>query len=213
MATTKTTKAKTTAAKKEAPAVKKAEPVQEVKAVQPEVEQVPVADVPVVEPKAPVQEAAAPRKFEMTDMVPCQSVRNGVLQYIGKKTGDLYEWTDYGDITDVAYGDLMSIKANKSKFLFAPWMIILDKDAIAALKLEDLYSQFEEYMDVEAFLELPADEMKRKLSVAPQGFKDTVARTAALMVRDGSLDSVIKIKIIDDVLGKSLMSMLNNGGL
>lgn len=204
MATTTTTKtrAKTTAAKR-TPAKKTITAASEAKAeVNPDVLEV-----------APAPAVNQPRKFEMSDMIPCQSVRNGVLQYIGKKTGDIYEWSDYGDITDVAYGDLLSIKSNKSKFLFAPWLLILDKDAIEALKLQDLYSQFEDYMDIEGFLELPAEIFRPKLMKAPQGFKDTVARTAALMVRDGSLDSVIKIKIIDEVLGKNLMSMLNNGGV
>lgn len=166
---------------------------------------------PVVETPTPV--VIEPRKFDSGDMIPCKSVRNGVLQYIGKKTGDLYEWSDYGDITDVSYGDLLAIKANKSKFIYAPWFLILDEDAIVALKLKDLYDQFAEYEDVDEFFDLPASEFRAKLMKAPQGFKDTVARTASLRVRDGSLDSVIKIKIIDDVLGKSIMSMLNNGGV
>ena len=103
MATTTTkTKAKTTAAKKA--------PVKKTTAVAPEAK---VEAKPDVLEAAPAPAVDQPRKFEMSDMVPCQSVRNGVLQYIGKKTGDIYEWSDYGDITDVAYGDLVSFNSNK----------------------------------------------------------------------------------------------------
>ena len=158
-------------------------------------------------------ESEVRRNYESSDMVSCKSVKNGLLRYIGKKTGDLYEWSGYGDITNVAYGDLLSLKAAKSGFLYKPWFIIIEDDAIDQLNLTDLYATFTDYDDIDEFLELPADRFRAKLINAPEGFKDTVARTAASQIKDGQLDSVIKIKIIDDVLGTSLMSVLNNGGI
>lgn len=174
----------------------------------------PVVETIVVEKPVVVEEVSEPasRRYEAGDMIACRSVKNGVVRYVGKKTGDLYEWSGYGDVTNVAYGDLLSLKASKSGFLYKPWIIIMDEDAIEQLNLTDLYSTFVEYEDVEEFLELPSDKFRIKLMNAPDGFKDTTARTAAAQIRSGQLDSVIKIKIIDDVLGTSLMSMLNNGG-
>lgn len=202
--TTKTkTAAKTTTAKKEAKLVEAAEVKIE---ATPKVETKPETAVETLK-----AESRQVKKFAADDMVPCRSVRNGTLQYIGRKTGDIYEWTDYGDVTEVAYGDLLAVKANKSNFIYGPWFLIEDEDAVEALKLTELYASFTDFLDIDEFLELPASEIRRKLPNAPKGFKDTVARTAGLRIRDGSLDSVIKIKIIDEVLGKNLMSMLNGG--
>lgn len=198
MATTTTKpKAKSTARKKTTAAKPAAKPTAVEKPV-------------VVEIKSEPEE---PRSYESTDMISCKSVTNGLLRYIGKKTGDLYEWSGYGDITNVAYGDLLSLKAGKSGFLYKPWFVIVDEDAIEQLNLTDLYATFADYEDIDEFLELPADKFRTKLMNAPEGFKDTVARTAASQIKNGQLDSVIKIKIIDDVLGTSLMSVLNNGGI
>lgn len=211
-----TTKAKTAVAKSKTTTKSKTAAAKTTKTVTPPVVETPVevtaseASVPSMDVTANMEVAKAPRKFNADDMVTCRSVRNGVMQYVGRKTGDLYEWTDYGDVTDVAYSDLLAIKVNKSKFIYGPWFLIEDPEAVEALKLTELYAQFADYTDVESFLELPAAEMRRKLQNAPDGFKDTVARTAGLKIRDGRFDSVIKIKVIDDVLGKNLMSMINS---
>lgn len=211
-----TTKAKTAVAKSKTTTKSKTATAKTTKTATPPVVETPVevtaseASAPSMDAIANMEVAKAPRKFNADDMVTCRSVRNGVMQYVGRKTGDLYEWTDYGDVTDVAYSDLLAIKVNKSKFIYGPWFLIEDPEAVEALKLTELYEQFADYTDVESFLELPAAEMRRKLQNAPDGFKDTVARTAGLKIRDGRFDSVIKIKVIDDVLGKNLMSMINS---
>lgn len=205
-----TTKTKTAAAKSKTAAKPKTAAAKPTKEAAPPVVETPAVTVTLEANTTSVEVAPAPKKFNADDMVTCRSVRNGVMQYVGRKTGDLYEWTDYGDVTDVAYSDLLAIKVNKSKFIYGPWFLIEDPEAVEALKLTELYAQFADYTDVESFLELPAAEMRRKLQNAPDGFKDTVARTAGLKIRDGRFDSVIKIKAIDDVLGKNLMSMINS---
>lgn len=211
-----TTKAKTAAAKSKTVAKPKTAAAKTTKAAVSPVVETPAATTALETSAAPVEVTnnveiiKTPRKFNADEMVTCRSVRNGVMQYVGRKSGDLYEWTDYGDVTDVAYSDLLAIKVNKSKFIYGPWFLIEDPEAVEALKLTELYEQFADYTDVESFLDLPAAEMRRKLQNAPEGFKDTVARTAGLRIRDGRFDSVIKIKVIDDVLGKNLMSMINS---
>lgn len=211
MATTtkKTTTAKPKTAAKTTTTNKTTKP-DEIAEAKTQINSVPASKLdPVVETKK--EEVRQPKKFAADDMIPCRSVRNGTLQYIGRKTGDIYEWTDYGDVTEVAYGDLLAVKANKSNFIYGPWFLIEDEDAVEALKLTELYNSFTDFLDIDEFLALSAAEIRRKLPNAPKGFKDTVARTAGLRIRDGSLDSVIKIKVIDEILGKNLMSMLNGG--
>lgn len=151
------------------------------------------------------------RTFTSGDLVPCRSVRNGLMQHIARKSGNPYEWSDYGDVTDIEYGDLLAMKASKSKFIFAPWIIIEDEDAVKALKLESLYETFAEYEDVEAFLEQSPAKIRAKLADAPIGFKDAISKTAANKIREGTLDSIGTIKAIDDILHKNLTTLINGG--
>lgn len=148
------------------------------------------------------------RVYQATDMIPCKSVRYGTLMHVSKKSGDIYEWADYGDVVDVSYGDLLALKSSKSKFLFAPWFLILDEQLVEDWKLTDIYTYYEDFEDVEEFLQAGAVTLRRRLPNAPQGYKDLIVHTAGEMLRRGTLDSIATIKAIDDVLGKNLADML-----
>lgn len=195
-----TTKRTGTTAKKAVS--KKVEPVEEV---------VQVVEEPVVKPAVaevkpePVIERHA---YQATDMIPCKSVRYGLLQHLSKKSGDLYEWADYGDVVDVAYGDLLALKSRKSKFLYAPWFLIMDEQLVEDWKLNDIYTYFEDFEDVEEFLQSGAITLRRNLPNAPQGYKDLIIHKAGEMIRNGNLDSIATIRAIDDVLHKNLADML-----
>lgn len=195
------TKKTTTAAKKTTTATK--ETARGVK---------PAAEIPqAVKPDTTVLVENKPKVFAAGDLIPCRSVRIGLLQHIARKSGNPYEWSDYGDVTEVEYGDLLAMKAAKSKFIYNPWIIIEDQEAIEALKLTSLYDTFKPYIDVEAFLEKSPAEVRSGLQNAPAGFRDTIAKTAAQMIRDGSMDSIGIIKAIDDVLHKNLSTLISGG--
>jgi len=146
--------------------------------------------------------------YQASDMILCKSVRYGTLHHVSKKSGDMYEWADYGDEVPVAYGDLLALKSRKSKFLYAPWFLILDDQLVEEWKLADIYSYYEDFEDVEDFLQAGAITLRRKLPNAPQGYKDLIVHKAGEMIRHGTLDSIATIKAIDDILGKNLMDML-----
>lgn len=172
-----------------------------------------VESAPSIEAVSPVSEAKVdtPKKFTSGDLIPCRSVRNGSMLHIARKSGNSYEWSDFGDMTEVEYGDLLAMKAGKSKFIFAPWIIIEDKDAIEALKLTSLYETFVDYEDVDEFLTMSPAQIRSKLADAPVGFKDAISTTAANMIREGRMDSIGVIKAIDDVLHKNLSTLITGG--
>ena len=160
-----------------------------------------IEEVPVVK----IQEK---RVYQSSDLISCKSVRYGTLQHVSKKSGNMYEWSDYGDIVEVEYGDLMALKARKSKFIFAPWFIILDGQLAEEWKLTDIYSYFEDFDDIEEFLQSGAMTIRRKLPNAPQGYKDLVTYTAGNMLRNGTLDSIATIKAVDEILHKNLQMLI-----
>lgn len=164
----------------------------------------PVAVEKVVE-KVEVKEK---RVFKATDMIECKSLRYGLMQHISKKSGNIYEWADYGDIVEVEYGDLLSLKSSKSKFLYSPWFMIMDDQLAEDWKLADIYEPFKEFDDVEEFLQSGATTIRKTLPNAPQGYKDLVTYTAADMIRNGTIDSIATINAIDEILGKNLTTLL-----
>lgn len=167
-----------------------------------------VIEAPVKKAEIPVVAAPAKKVYQATDMIPCKSVRYGILQHVSKKSGDIYEWADYGDITEVAYGDLLALKSRKSKFLYAPWFLILDDQLVDDWNLTGVYEFFNEFDDIEDFLQSGAISLRQKLPQAPQGFKDLVVHKAGEMLRNGVLDSIGTVRAIDDILHKNLADLI-----
>ena len=82
------------------------------------VENKPVENKEVVEEVKKVEPAKKEKTFDPTDLVNCTSVTAGELIMIGKKSGNLYRWTDCGDTQEVEYQDLKSEKLNKCLNIF-----------------------------------------------------------------------------------------------
>lgn len=180
--TTKTTTAKKTTAKVEPEAVEK-------------------------ETVSNVTSAPTVRKYSAGDLIPCKSVVYGELVYVGRN-GSMYEWSGYGDICEVDYSDLLSMKTGQQKFLKEPWLIILDDELAAQWKLSNMNEIFNDIGDIEDLINSGASKVKKSLMNAPQGYKELVKKTAARMLREGHLDSIATVRVIDDILGSNLSMLL-----
>lgn len=161
-------------------------------------------EVKVVKPEPSVVKKSA-RKFDLEEYIDCQSVVYGPLYIKGVKSGVIYQWSDYGDITPVMYGDLMSLYSMRDKAIIKPRIKILDEDLVEqwGKVLKDIYNRMCEE-DIEAILAKSPKALKSALEAAPDGIKIAVKTVAANKIRTGELDSLAKIKIIDETLGTDL---------
>lgn len=194
MATEKTTTAKKTATKA---TTKKVEKVDNI-----------VEETKVKEDK----KAVAPKTYSSSDRIPCQSVTAGKLIYYSTKTSERYEWSNYGDISEVLYEDLLSMKSAKSNFLYNPLFVILDEELLAQpswKKIKELYEQVEVVDDAEDYLNQSPEKLRELLQNAPEGLRNTIKVTASQMIDNGELDSIRKVKILDEILGTDFASFIN----
>ena len=58
--------------------------------------------------------------------------------------------------------------------------------------------------DVDALFKLPLNQFKSKLKKAPRGVQQAVKNIAGEKILNGSLDSLAKIKAIDEILNTDL---------
>ena len=145
------------------------------------------------------------RKYAPDDMIPCRSITYGELLLTGSKTKLLYTWANYGDVTEMYFQDLQALKSTRSSYLFKPRFIIEDEELVEQWKNDfgKIYSNIIE-MDVEDIFRLPLNQFKAKLKKAPVGIQQAVKNVAGEKIMNGSLDSLAKIKAIDDILGTEL---------
>lgn len=160
-------------------------------------------DVKETKPKKSAQKEV--RKYAPDDMIPCRSITYGELLLTGAKTKLLYTWANYGDVTEMYFQDLQALKSTRSSYLFKPRFIIEDEELVEQWKSDfgKIYSDIVE-MDVEDIFRLPLNQFKAKLKKAPVGIQQAVKNVAGEKIMNGSLDSLAKIKAIDDILGTQL---------
>lgn len=146
-----------------------------------------------------------PKKYAPNDMIPCRSITYGELLHPGIKSKMLYVWANYGDITPVEFQDLQALKSTKSTYLFKPRFIIEDPELVEQWQ-NDLGYIYDDIIatDVEELFRLPVNQLKAKLKKAPAGIQQAVKNIAGEKIMNGSLDSLAKIKAIDEVLGTEL---------
>lgn len=145
------------------------------------------------------------KKYGPNDMISCRSITYGELLLPGVKSKMLYTWANYGDRTDVEFQDLQALKSTRSTYLFKPRFIIEDEELVEQWS-NDLGKIYDDIVatDVEALFKLPANQLKAKLKKAPSGIQQAVKNIAGEKIMNGSLDSLAKIKVIDEVLGSDL---------
>lgn len=167
-------------------------------------------DIEIVETEEVKQEskkapAKTPRKYAPDELVTCRSLTYGELLLTGTKSKLLYSWANYGDTTEVEFQDLQALKSTRSSYLFKPRFIIEDEELAEqwSKDLGDMYNTIVE-VDVEDLFKLPLNQFKSKLKKAPKGVQQAVKNIAGEKILNGSLDSLAKIKAIDDILGTDL---------
>jgi hypothetical protein len=152
-----------------------------------------------------IEEKKVKKEFSQSDGIQCHSVVQGGLYFVGDKTGMLYSFSDYGDITDIEYRDLVAAIRTKSGYVFNPYFIVDDEDFIAEFPaLKKFYEDQISVKDLKNILNMPVDEMIDAIKKLPPTAIDSLKKIAATQVGNGKLDSVKKIKALDELFGTDL---------
>ena len=165
-----------------------------------------VVDAPEVVEKVKKKE---PKKYEATDGIPCRSITSGGLYMEGIKSRILYEWSDDGDVTEVEYQDIVAAIRSNVSYINKPYFIIEDEEIIAQFpQLNKIYASMYSIKDLRDVLtETTPNAMKTTILSLPDGAKESIKNIASQMISKGTLDSVQKIKILDEIFNTELMLM------
>lgn len=151
------------------------------------------------------------KKFDKDDEILCRSITSGELLMVGKKTGNLYSWADYGYETEVVYEDLLyDVRGGKDSFSTNPRFIIMDDDFVEqnAKVLEPVYNSLYTTKDLRDIIDLPANQLKEVISGLPNGARESLKSIVSTMISNGSFDSVSKIKVLDEIFDTQMLAVL-----
>ena len=151
------------------------------------------------------------RVYKSTDLIPCRSITQGTLLMSGAQSKILYTWVSYGDIVEVEYRDLYSLKASHSGYIYEPFFVIEDKELLKDARwkdLNDLYDKLYDSSDINTVIDLPITKFKEVLKTIPEGFKNAIKIEIATRLNDGTFDSISKVRAVDEICGTELEKQL-----
>lgn len=157
-----------------------------------------------------VKEAKNEKVFSQEDTIPCRSLVSGGLYIEGNRSHILYSWADCGDVVDVEYRDLIYLVRTRADVnIYSPRIIIEDEDFVKQNKsLKDLYDSLYSTGDLSEILNFPVSKMKAKIAKLPVGAKEALKGIVSTMIDSRALDSVQKIKALDDIFGTKMLLTL-----
>lgn len=143
----------------------------------------------------------ARKKFSQSDYIPCHSVISGGLN-INCKSGNYYEFKNYGEECDVEYRDLVALIRKRSDHIFLPRIIIDDEDFLEEFpQVKQTYDDMFTDGDLKEILALPVNQMITAIKRLPDTIYPTLRSLAATDVANGRIDSVKKIRALTDIFG------------
>lgn len=166
----------------------------------------------VVEVEAKKPESVIEKKqFKDDDKIQCMSITAGKYVFVGDKSGEVYRWISDGDVADVRYSDLVAAVRAKKPIIFKPRVVIEDEDFIAEYPaIQKLYDSLYSPDDLFAICQMEPSDIRRIVPQLPDGVKESLKTIAVKAIDDGKLDSVQRVRVLDQIFGTDMLLKLTS---
>ena len=152
-----------------------------------------------------------------TDEVVVRSNVFGELIYINDRTGDQINWENYEEEQVMSAKDIRDMKAKQQSFFKEGWISIDDSPAVDfdqdtmkevydALQIGRYYNDSLVSFNMDDIFTMSEDALRKKVSTMSESVKRSAIIRANDKIKDGSLDSIKKVKLLEEVLGCELTS-------
>lgn len=138
------------------------------------------------------------KEIDRFEPIPVMNVTNGKLIYVSKKTGAEWVWGDYGDIEYVEFQELLTMRSGQKRFLDEPFLLILEEDVVDYLGLNKMYDSMINLDSLDDIFKLNQKDFEEIVEKSPKGIKHSIVTRARQKVENETLDSVKKIKYINE---------------
>ena len=168
-----------------------------------------------------IQTSSTKKKLRLDDSVSILVASNvfGLLTYVNHKTGDKYQWNKIGEVQSLYVSDIRAMKSNQQRFLEENWILIegiadLDEefedvdidDVYEALQIAHYYKNRLCPKNIGEIFNWSSSDIKEKVPKMAQTVKESLIVRANELIKSGILDSISKVKALEEVLNCELAS-------
>ena len=154
--------------------------------------------------------AADVKKITTDTMVECKNGTHGNLFYASvRNPGVTYEWNEFGEVQELDYGELVSMRGSQRRFFEDNWILIEDAEVLKKLGVEKYYKNALTTENFDSVFTWNAEEIKQKVPQMSDGLKLSIRMRAEELMKQGKLDSLSMIQALNAVLGCDLQDLTN----
>lgn len=158
----------------------------------------------------PIELKTEKKKFQPEETIECLSITPGEMFVKGAKSQTLYTFADMDDIVEIEFRDLDYAARSKDAMMYKPRYIVQNADFLALHpELDEVYSTLHTTADLKSIIKMTPAQMKKVIPTLPLGAQDALKTIAATMVDEGTLDSVNRLKVLDELFGTELLLKVN----
>lgn len=147
----------------------------------------------------PKTEKQVKKTYTDSDYILCRSVWSGGLN-VTCKSGNSYEFKDYGTECEINYRDLVALIRKGSDHIFLPRFVILDDDLLEEFpSVQKTYEAMYTREDLVDILALPISKMKTEIVKLPAATKNVLCKMISTEIVSGRLDSISKVRALSEI--------------
>jgi len=148
-----------------------------------------------------------PTEIDIHQSVPVKNGFQGELIYKSKRTGEVFEWKNFGDEQEMELFELKNVKSAEKAFFVNNWFMF-DDDYSWVIDWLGVGEFYKNALKVDAFDEVftkTPEEIAKTCKGLSDGQKASLAYRARQVIADGGIDSIKAISALEDGLGIELI--------
>lgn len=157
---------------------------------------------PKVEPKK-----VSPKDVDVSQYITVYNGFQGKLIYKSRKTGETYEWDNFGDEQEMELIELKNAKNSAKSFFINNWFMF-DEDNKWVIDYLGLSQYYKNAIDLDKFddvFKMSPEEIGKTVSALSDGQKRSLMYRAKQLVSQNKIDSISVIHELEKALGVELV--------
>lgn len=148
-----------------------------------------------------------PKAVDLSELITVKSGYSGKLIYVSPRTRERFVWDNLGDEQEIELRELRNARSSAKSYFLNNWFMFGPEFewVVEYLGMGRYYKNAIKPDEFDDFFELPADELRERLTKLTDGQKKTVGYMARQKVVDGEIDSRKTISTLEEVLNIQLI--------